>query len=54
MQRAIRLTLCAAMLVFAAQSALLAPPVAADAGMWTLDNLPLQQFQQRYGFRPGA
>ena len=24
----------------------------ADEGMWTLDHLPLQQMQQRYGFKP--
>jgi hypothetical protein len=24
----------------------------ADEGMWTFDNLPLQQLQQRYGFTP--
>jgi hypothetical protein len=24
----------------------------ADEGMWTLDNLPMQQMQQRYGFTP--
>ena len=27
-------------------------PAAADEGMWTLDNLPLQQLQARYGFTP--
>lgn len=32
--------------VFAAGSA------SADEGMWTLDHLPLQQMQQRYGFTP--
>ena len=32
--------------------ATLAGPLAADEGMWTLDNLPLQRLQQRYGFRP--
>lgn len=26
----------------------------ADEGMWTLDHLPLQQMQQRYGFAPDA
>lgn len=26
----------------------------ADEGMWTLDHLPLQQIQQRYGFTPSA
>ena len=31
----------------------LTPAVArADEGMWTLDHLPLQQLQQRYGFTP--
>ena len=28
--------------------------VHADEGMWTLDNLPLQQLQERYGFVPPA
>lgn len=27
-------------------------PARADEGMWTLDNLPAQQIQQRYGFTP--
>ena len=26
----------------------------ADEGMWTMDNLPLKQMQQRYGFTPSA
>ena len=30
-----------------------APPLGADEGMWTLDNLPLQQLKERYGFAPG-
>jgi hypothetical protein len=32
--------------------ALPAPRLAADEGMWTLDNLPLEPLAQRYGFRP--
>lgn len=28
------------------------PPAAADEGMWTLDNLPLDAIETRYGFRP--
>ncbi|HBL16033.1 MAG: hypothetical protein A2X36_07815 [Elusimicrobia bacterium GWA2_69_24] len=28
--------------------------VRADEGMWTLDNLPLQRLQERYGFAPSA
>ena len=28
------------------------PQGRADEGMWTFDNLPLQQLQQRYGFTP--
>jgi V8-like Glu-specific endopeptidase len=31
---------------------LLAPRAQADEGMWTLDNLPMAQLQQRYGFVP--
>jgi hypothetical protein len=27
-------------------------PLSADEGMWTFDNLPLQQLQERYGFKP--
>jgi len=29
-----------------------AAPALSDEGMWTLDNLPLRQLQQRYGFTP--
>ena len=29
-----------------------APPIAADEGMWTLDNLPVKQLKERYGFTP--
>ncbi len=29
-----------------------APPVAADEGMWTLDNLPVERLKQNYGFTP--
>jgi hypothetical protein len=43
--------LAAAVLV-AALVASVAPPVAADEGMWTLDNLPVRQLQERYGFTP--
>jgi hypothetical protein len=32
----------------------LAPAAAADEGMWTLDNLPLKQLKERYGFEPSA
>ncbi len=28
------------------------PPVLADEGMWTLDNLPVKQLQERYNFAP--
>jgi hypothetical protein len=41
--------------VFAAVTlftAAVAASVQADEGMWTLDNLPLQQLQERYGFTP--
>lgn len=34
--------------------ALLAAAAHADEGMWTLDNLPLQKMQDRYGFTPSA
>ncbi|MCK7594498.1 S46 family peptidase [Pseudomarimonas salicorniae] len=32
----------------------LAVPVAADEGMWTLDNLPRESLKQQYDFDPGA
>jgi hypothetical protein len=35
-------------------AAAFAPPVLAAEGMWTLDNLPRAQMQQRYGFTPDA
>jgi hypothetical protein len=31
---------------------IIAPAVMADEGMWTLDNLPIQQMKERYGFSP--
>lgn len=31
---------------------LLSGPVAADEGMWTLDNPPLKQLKEKYGFEP--
>jgi len=40
-----------ALLAFLA-AALLAPAAVADEGMWPLDNLPLKQLQERYGFTP--
>ena len=33
---------------------LCAPAARADEGMWTMDNLPLAQLKQRYGFTPSA
>ena len=36
----------------AAMFLLRSPQGRADEGMWTFDNLPLQQLQQRYGFTP--
>lgn len=40
--------------LFAAALALAcAAPAPADEGMWTFDNPPLAQLQQRYGFTPG-
>jgi hypothetical protein len=33
---------------------LVAVPVLADEGMWTFDNPPLKQLQQKYGFTPSA
>ncbi|MCX6555673.1 MAG: S46 family peptidase, partial [Candidatus Aminicenantes bacterium] len=27
-------------------------PLAADEGMWTLDNPPLKQLKEKYGFEP--
>ncbi len=31
---------------------LLPGPLAADEGMWTLDNMPLKQLKEKYGFEP--
>jgi hypothetical protein len=31
---------------------LLSGPLAADEGMWTLDNMPLKQLKEKYGFEP--
>ncbi|MFH2107059.1 MAG: S46 family peptidase [Chrysiogenia bacterium] len=31
---------------------LLASPLAADEGMWTLDNMPMKQLKEKYGFEP--
>ncbi len=44
-----KLPLLAAALVVASA---LAAPALADEGMWTFDNLPLEQLKQRYGFTP--
>ena len=30
----------------------IASPASADEGMWTFDNLPVKQLQERYGFKP--
>ena len=35
-----------------AVATLIAATAAADDGMWTLDNLPVQRLQERYGFTP--
>ncbi len=32
----------------------LGTPALADEGMWTMDNLPLKQLKERYGFTPSA
>ncbi len=39
-------------LLAAAIIMLLAGPLAADEGMWTLDNMPLKQLKEKYGFEP--
>ncbi len=39
-------------LIAAASLALVATAVHAEEGMWTLDNLPMKQMQQAYGFTP--
>lgn len=41
-------------LLAAATVMLLAGPLAADEGMWTLDNPPLKQLKEKYGFEPAA
>ena len=41
-------------LLAAATVMLLAGPLAADEGMWTLDNPPLKQLKEKYGFEPSA
>jgi hypothetical protein len=41
-------------LLAAATFMLLAGPLAADEGMWTLDNPPLKQLKEKYGFEPSA
>ncbi|MGI4978693.1 MAG: S46 family peptidase [Janthinobacterium lividum] len=41
-------------LIAAAGFALVATAAHADEGMWTLDNLPAKQMQERYGFTPTA
>ena len=40
------------LLLAAATLMLLAGPLAADEGMWTLDNPPLKQLKEKYGFEP--
>jgi hypothetical protein len=42
----------AAVVFTAALAALLSPPLAADEGMWTLDNLPLRALKERHRFSP--
>jgi hypothetical protein len=42
----------ATLLVAVAVAVLLPAAVRADEGMWTFDNLPLKQLQERYGFAP--
>src|SRR5262249_9821527 len=45
--------LCVAAVLLTAALALIRPGlVAASEGMWTLDNLPLAQLKERYGFVP--
>jgi len=40
-------------LLFAAATVMfLAGPLLADEGMWTLDNMPLKQLKEKYGFEP--
>ena len=40
------------LLLAAATIMFLAGPLVADEGMWTLDNLPLKQLKEKYGFEP--
>ncbi len=42
------------LLIAAATIMLLAGPLAADEGMWTLDSMPLKQLKEKYGFEPSA
>ena len=44
----------AAARTFSLAVVLLASLASADEGMWTLDNLPQQKMQERYGFTPTA
>jgi hypothetical protein len=46
--------LSTALLLLTALASLAAPPLAADEGMWTLDNLPIARLKERYGFTPTA
>ena len=52
MSRRIASRIPLAALAAAALGIFFAPSVRADEGMWTLDNLPLQQLKERYGFTP--
>ncbi len=52
MPRVIPRLLALAALFAAALLACSAPPLAADEGMWTPDNLPLKQLKERYNFVP--
>jgi len=40
------------LVVAAVAAALWLAPLSAEEGMWTFDNLPVQQLQQKYGFTP--
>ena len=45
----------AGIVLFAAAAIMvMAGPLAADEGMWTLDNPPLKQLKEKYGFEPTA
>ncbi len=48
-QRLLRASVSAVLL-----AGLATPAARADEGMWTMDNLPLAQLKQRYGFTPSA